>query len=134
MENDIFNRDKKRLSLSVTRGFGYLVRYHLGTVAFGALIIGIVRLVRAILSFIQNHLKHYDNSCVKGILWCCQCCLWCFECALKFLTRNAYIEVGKWNLFYLILYFIYLENNIISFSYIRMQLLHGWEKSVSSFV
>ncbi|XP_043504318.1 choline transporter-like protein 1 isoform X2 [Polistes fuscatus] len=89
-----FTRDKKKLSLTVTKGFGYLVRYHLGTIAFGALIIGIVRLVRAMISFIQNRLKKFDNSCVKGILWCCQCCLWCFECALKFLTRNAYIETA----------------------------------------
>ncbi|XP_054015045.1 choline transporter-like protein 1 isoform X2 [Hylaeus anthracinus] len=89
-----FTRDKKKLSLAVTRGFGYLVRYHLGTVAFGALVIGVVRLVRAIISFVQNRLKRYDNDLVRGILWCCQCCLWCFECALKFLTRNAYIETA----------------------------------------
>ncbi|XP_076171666.1 choline transporter-like protein 1 isoform X2 [Ptiloglossa arizonensis] len=89
-----FTRDKKRLSLAVVRGFGYLVRYHLGTVAFGALVIGIVRLIRAIISFVQNRLKRFDNDLVRGILWCCQCCLWCFECALKFLTRNAYIETA----------------------------------------
>ncbi|XP_034186151.2 choline transporter-like protein 1 isoform X1 [Osmia lignaria lignaria] len=89
-----FTRDKKQLSLTVTRGFCYLVRYHLGTVAFGALIIGIVRLIRAIINFVQNRLKRYDNDLVRGILWCCQCCFWCFECALKFLTRNAYIETA----------------------------------------
>ncbi|XP_046830701.1 choline transporter-like protein 1 isoform X2 [Vespa crabro] len=89
-----FTRDKKRLSLTVTKGFGYLIRYHLGTIAFGALIIGIVRLVRAMISFVQNRLKKFDNDLVRGILWCCQCCLWCFECALKFLTRNAYIETA----------------------------------------
>ncbi|XP_076661581.1 choline transporter-like protein 1 isoform X1 [Halictus rubicundus] len=89
-----FTRDKKRLSCAVSRGFGYLVRYHLGTVAFGALVIGIVRLIRAIISFVQNRLKRYDNDLVRGILCCCQCCLWCFECALKFLTRNAYIETA----------------------------------------
>ncbi|XP_029175076.1 choline transporter-like protein 1 isoform X2 [Nylanderia fulva] len=89
-----FTRDKRRLSLPVVKGFGYLIRYHMGTVAFGALIIGIVRLIRAMISFVQNHLKQYDNAVVKGIIWCCQCCLWCFECALKFLTRNAYIETA----------------------------------------
>lgn len=89
-----FTRDKKRLSLPVTKGFGYLMGYHLGTVAFGALIIGFVRLIRAMISFVQNRLKKFDNDLVRGILWCCQCCLWCFECALKFLTRNAYIETA----------------------------------------
>ncbi|KAG5323745.1 CTL1 protein, partial [Acromyrmex heyeri] len=89
-----FTRDKRRLSLPVAKGFGYLIRYHLGTVAFGALIIGIVRVIRAMIAFVQKYLKRYDNSCVKGILWCCTCCLWCFECALKFLSRNAYIETA----------------------------------------
>lgn len=28
------------------------------------------------------------------MLKCCQCCLWCFEQILKYLTRNAYIEVA----------------------------------------
>ncbi|KAK0163239.1 hypothetical protein PV327_006944 [Microctonus hyperodae] len=89
-----FTRDKKRLSMAVTRSTCCLLRFHLGTVAFGALIIGFVRLLRAIIAFIQNRLKGSDNSCVKGVLWCCQCCMWCFECALKFLTRNAYIETA----------------------------------------
>uniref|UniRef100_A0A0C9Q0I8 Choline transporter-like protein n=1 Tax=Fopius arisanus TaxID=64838 RepID=A0A0C9Q0I8_9HYME len=89
-----FTRDKKRLSLPVTRSTCCLLRFHLGTVAFGAMIIGIVRLLRAIVAFIQNRLKGYDNNCVHGILWCCQGCIWCFECCLKFLTRNAYIETA----------------------------------------
>ncbi|XP_015587340.1 choline transporter-like protein 1 isoform X2 [Cephus cinctus] len=89
-----FTRKKSHLSLAVTRSFGALIRYHLGTVAFGSMIIGFVRLIRALLSFIQNRLKSYNNDLVRGILWCCQCCLWCFECALKFLTRNAYIETA----------------------------------------
>ncbi|XP_066581084.1 choline transporter-like protein 1 isoform X2 [Prorops nasuta] len=89
-----FTRDKKQLSLPVLKGFSYLTMYHLGTVAFGALVIGLVRIVRAILSFVQKRLKSYNNDLAKGLLWCCQCCLWCFECALKFLTRNAYIETA----------------------------------------
>ncbi|XP_033307400.1 choline transporter-like protein 1 [Bombus bifarius] len=89
-----FTRDKKQVSLPVVKSFGYLIRYHLGTVAFGALIIGIVRLIRAIISFVQNRLKKYDNDCVRLVLWCCHCCFWCFECALRFLTRNAYIETA----------------------------------------
>ncbi|XP_063977227.1 choline transporter-like protein 1 isoform X2 [Diachasmimorpha longicaudata] len=89
-----FTRDKKRLSLPVTRSTCCLLRFHLGTVAFGAMIIGVVRLLRAMIAFVQNRLKGYDNGFVNGILWCCQCCMWCFECCLKFLTRNAYIETA----------------------------------------
>jgi len=28
------------------------------------------------------------------ILKCCQCCLWCFEQVLKYLNKNAYIEIA----------------------------------------
>ena len=28
------------------------------------------------------------------LIKCCQCCLWCFEKCLKFLNKNAYIEVA----------------------------------------
>ncbi|XP_034942044.1 choline transporter-like protein 1 isoform X2 [Chelonus insularis] len=89
-----FTRDKKQLSLPVTRSTYSVIRYHIGTIAFGAMIIGVVRLLRSMIAFVQNRLKHYDNSCVKGLLWCCQCCMWCFESILKFLTRNAYIETA----------------------------------------
>ncbi|XP_033207562.1 choline transporter-like protein 1 isoform X2 [Belonocnema kinseyi] len=89
-----FTRDKSQLSLAVTRSAGTLVRFHLGTVSFGAMIIGVVRFLRAVLANVHKRLKKYDNDCVRGILWCCHCCLWCFECALKFLTRNAYIETA----------------------------------------
>lgn len=89
-----FTRDKKQLSMPVVNSTTTLFCFHLGTVSFGAIIIGIVRLLRAILATVQKQLKKYDNDCVKGALWCCQCCMWCFECALKFLTRNAYIETA----------------------------------------
>lgn len=92
--NNFFCRDKKQLSLPVARSTTTLIRFHLGTVSFGAMIIGIVRLLRAMLASVQKKLKKFDNDCAKGVLWCCHCCLWCFECALKFLTRNAYIETG----------------------------------------
>ena len=29
------------------------------------------------------------------IIKCCQCCLACFERCMKFLNKNAYIEVGE---------------------------------------
>ncbi|KAK7073034.1 hypothetical protein SK128_003443 [Halocaridina rubra] len=34
------------------------------------------------------------NAVCGYLLKCCQCCLWCFEKFLKFLTKNAYIEIA----------------------------------------
>ncbi|KAK3770327.1 hypothetical protein RRG08_029980 [Elysia crispata] len=89
-----FTRDKKKLSSPLSTSVWRLLRYHLGSVAFGSLIIALVALVRLILSFIQNRLSGSKNTVAKYILKCLTCCLWCFEQILKFLTANAYIQIA----------------------------------------
>ncbi|XP_058466253.1 choline transporter-like 2 isoform X3 [Malaya genurostris] len=83
---------KKDLRFFVlTTGFFRTVRYHLGTLAFGSLIIAICKIIRAMLEYIDHKLKKYDNGVVKAVLCCCKCCFWCLESFLKFLNTNAYI-------------------------------------------
>lgn len=65
--------------------------YHLGTLAFGSLIITICRIIRVILEFIDQKLKKYDNEVTKCLLCCCKCFFWCLEKFLRFLNKNAYI-------------------------------------------
>ena len=36
--------------------------YHLGTIAFGSLIIAIIKFIRAIVSYVENKLKLYNND------------------------------------------------------------------------
>lgn len=68
----------------------------MGSVALGSLIISIVQFVRIIFRIIQKYLsKHSETSIViRIIMKCCNACLYCFEEVIKFLSRNAYIEVG----------------------------------------
>lgn len=74
--------------------------YHLGSIAFGSLIISIVKLIRAIIQFVENRVKSATgnnkaaNCCIKFTFCCCKCCFWCLEKFLKFLNRNAYIMVA----------------------------------------
>ncbi|GFN97324.1 choline transporter-like protein 1 [Plakobranchus ocellatus] len=89
-----FTRDKSKLSSPVSTSVWRLIRYHLGSVAFGSLIIALVALVRIILSFIEGRLSGSKNKVAKVILKCITCCLWCFEQFLKFLTANAYIQIA----------------------------------------
>ena len=88
-------RDKSKLGLPILSSFGRLVRYHIGSVAFGSLIIALIQVVRIIMAYVERKLKKRVGGGVFGfILKCCQCCLWCFEKCMKFLNRNAYIEVA----------------------------------------
>nr|KAG5709578.1 hypothetical protein BaRGS_001628 [Batillaria attramentaria] len=89
-----FTRDKTRLSSPVSRSVFRLIRYHMGSVAFGSLIIAFVVLIRWILSFIEGRLKGRENFLAKFLLKCLVCCLWCFEKVLKFINSNAYIEIA----------------------------------------
>jgi solute carrier family 44 (choline transporter-like protein), member 2/4/5 len=72
---------------SIYRAF----RFHLGTIAFGSLIITICRIIRIILEYIDKKLRKFDNEVTKAIMCCCRCFFWCLENFLKFMNRNAYI-------------------------------------------
>ena len=65
--------------------------FHLGTVAFGSLIIAIIKMVRAVLDYVETQLNKFNNDLTKCLLCMCKCCLWCLEKFMRFVNRNAYI-------------------------------------------
>jgi len=83
----------KSVRTSVYRFF----RYHLGSIAFGSFVLALVQFVRAILAYIQYHsqkLAGKESRTIKFILGCLQCYLFCFERFIKFLNKNAYIQIA----------------------------------------
>lgn len=70
------------------------VRYHLGSLAFGSLLIAIVKMIRVLFEYIDHKLKKSENPVAKFMIKCMKCCLWCLEKFLKFLNRNAYIMIA----------------------------------------
>ncbi|CAB3236907.1 unnamed protein product [Arctia plantaginis] len=76
---------------TLTAGVYRTIRYHPGTVAFGSLIIAIVRVIRVILEYIDQKLKKFDNPFTRCIMCFCKCFCWCLENFLKFISKNAYI-------------------------------------------
>jgi choline transporter-like protein 2/4/5 len=62
-----------------------------GTVAFGSLVIAIIRMLRTILEYIESKLKMYNNDLTRCLICACKCCLWCLEKFMRFINRNAYI-------------------------------------------
>lgn len=90
-----FTRDKSDVgNVTVLSAFWDTGTYHIGTLAFGSLVLAIVQLIRAILAKIQEKVAQANSSIANCLLCCCQCCLWCFEQCIKFLNKNAYIQTA----------------------------------------
>ncbi|KAK9818176.1 hypothetical protein WJX72_008291 [[Myrmecia] bisecta] len=76
------------------------LKYHLGSVAFGSLIVAIVQFVRILLEYIDSKTKSVQEKSavgkhfVKYIMCCLRYCLWYLEKVIKFINRNAYILVA----------------------------------------
>ncbi|XP_066993399.2 choline transporter-like 2 [Anabrus simplex] len=67
------------------------LRYHLGTLAFGSLILAICRMIRVMLEYLNKKLGKYDNAFVRAVMCCLRCFFWCLEKFIRFINRNAYI-------------------------------------------
>lgn len=79
-------------SMTVWSGFGHVLFYHLGTVAFGSLIVAIVMAIRAAIWWLKKNLEKYrNNSFIQRILSCLSYCFLCVQRFIEFINRNAYI-------------------------------------------
>jgi len=68
-----------------------VIRYHIGSLSFGALVITPVRIIRGILSYLQVKFKDSTNAFTKCILCCAQCCLKCLDCILNKITKEGFV-------------------------------------------
>merc|ERR1719498_2354055 len=76
------------------------MRYHMGTAAFGSLLIAIIKMIQAVVTYIEQQTKKITdkNEFTKklaALIFCCiRCCLWCIEKFMKFLNKNAYVQTA----------------------------------------
>jgi len=85
------NKGKKN---AIRRSLWMVFRYHLGSVAFGAFIVALVQFIRYMLKYYEQQAKAQKNRIVVLILKVLQCLIWCFEKCIKFLNKNAYIQIA----------------------------------------
>jgi choline transporter-like protein 2/4/5 len=78
---------------TLCRSWCATVRYHLGTIFFGSLLIAIVQFVRALLLYLEhNYLQKYkDNATIKLVIYCINYWLACIERVIKIISKNAFI-------------------------------------------
>jgi len=68
---------------------------HLGTVAFGALIVAIIDSIRLTFDYIRLKMKEVTGAGTNASVGCCLKCMGClidcFERFIRFINRHAYI-------------------------------------------
>jgi len=87
------NSEKGRRG-STRQAVWWAVRYHLGSLAFGSFIIAVVAFIRYCLPYLQKQAEAQKNRVMVMILRITRCCLWCLENFLKFINKNAYIQIA----------------------------------------
>jgi len=81
-------------SLAIFRGYRVGLLCHIGTLAFGAVIIAVVRSVRMALAYAEKLANDTYNCAAACIAKAFLCCFTCIQNGLEFLNKNAYIDVA----------------------------------------
>ncbi|XP_070177370.1 choline transporter-like protein 2 isoform X2 [Littorina saxatilis] len=89
-----FDKSRDIPTFPILSSFYRCFRYHLGSLAFGSLLIAIVQIIRVALEYLDAKLKGSENPAAKFFLKCLKCCFWCLEKFIRFITKNAYIMVA----------------------------------------
>jgi len=90
-----FTRDRKKIgNYTFIKSFCLVSIYHLGTAAFGSLIMAIIKTIRVVLTYIQKRATKSKLRLANVILRVLACLLWCLEKCLKFVNKQAYIQTG----------------------------------------
>lgn len=79
---------------SIWRAFYYCFRFHFGSLVLGALLVGIVQFIRCILAYLQAQAEKSQNKFAKYVFCCLQCCCGCVEFLVKYVNKNAYIQIA----------------------------------------
>jgi choline transporter-like protein 2/4/5 len=85
-----------RGSFSLFKGFWWALRYNLGSLALGSFILALIWVIRIVFEYFQSKLQKMggDNSVTKCATCVIRCCLDCCHRFVKFLNKNAYIQVA----------------------------------------
>lgn len=89
--------NKSRLPMCILlQSVTQTLRYHIGTLAFGSLIITICRLLRLMVEYVDHMCRKYPNRLTQAIMWVFRCFFWLFEKFMKFISESAYIMTAQY--------------------------------------
>jgi len=73
--------------------YKWIFRYHMGSIAFGALVIAIMQMIKILFEYIRKKFEKAvgNNPIVKCIICMIRCCIYCLDKCVRCITKNAYI-------------------------------------------
>uniref|UniRef100_A0A673XEU3 Choline transporter-like protein n=1 Tax=Salmo trutta TaxID=8032 RepID=A0A673XEU3_SALTR len=89
-----FSKPAEISPFALSQCFIRTLQYHVGSLAFGAVLLTCFQLVRLVLEYLNRKTRGSQSACGRFLLNCLRCCFWCLEYFLKILNRNAYIMIA----------------------------------------
>ena len=82
----------------VLKSIAIAFRFHLGSIAFGSILVAMVQLVRYIAAYIDARTKKIQgtNKVMAALMCVVHCLLKCLETCVKFISRNAFIMTAMY--------------------------------------
>lgn len=88
--------DSLRPGSPVAQSFWRSIRYHAGSAVYGAAIIAIIRLWRAIMMYVDKQTQELQkaNKFAMIAMKMIHCCLWCLEKIARYISNAAFIMIA----------------------------------------
>lgn len=74
--------------------------FHCGSIAFGAFCIAVITMIRIVFEYLANKYESMagkDGTLYKVVTCAMRCVLWCLDQYVKFITKNAFIQIALHN-------------------------------------
>ena len=94
-----FTSEKGTEDHYIKKSFRRGIRYHFGSLAFGAFIIALCRFIMIWLEYVKKRVestagKTSKSKCFKCIMSCLQCCVGCVGKVMEYINKHAYIQIA----------------------------------------
>jgi len=92
----VYWKDEENKTRAVRQGLRRALKFHLGSLAFGSLVLSIVEFVRIALEYIDHKVKKAaeHNKLLKMALCCLKSFSYCLQKCVEFINKNCYILIA----------------------------------------
>jgi hypothetical protein len=84
-------------TVSISMGMRWGLWYHAGSLAWGAFLVAVVTMIKVLFEYFVKKAEAAGakgNPVAKAMICCIRGCIWCLDACIKFINKNAYIQVA----------------------------------------